>query len=186
MSDIKVFKDIYEQNKIKSYSTYFKNFTKNERKKALIDSLSFDHYNTVETIFLTFPQLWKDFSKEDWVDLLKTSIVNIQNLNIDSRIVNSSNLSFLRLLYSYLNVNSFSILSDTGLSDSLLKKCYEYGDKYSSLFYKDENLIKEELEDFSNISFKKLKQISESLLTEGFDKIESSPADLSSKMSKLI
>lgn len=169
------------------YKDYFKQFSKKERIDAFAYSMTM--YKVTKSLFITNTELWIDFTKEDWEEIL----VNNNNrpeisANPDSRIIDLYEYDDLIILNKYLKINPFNILlenKDKMSRDSLLNSL-RYGYFMSSFFFQSDEFLIEDLEDFSNISYTELKEYSKKLILEGCENRLDTPEELSSWLEEKI
>lgn len=171
-------------NEIGSFN---KSTTTETDRKTILDSIdkpidflvfnfqSFDKdYN--EGLLLTLPEIWLDFSKEDWISLVKANSPRPQILQGDFRTLNMGNYMDLIFLNAYLKINPID-LSLNYLSNNKqdLLNILTYSKIYGIYFYPEEEKLIEDFTDFYDLNINDLSLYSDKIIKQGFPKrIESS------------
>ncbi|UTX48820.1 hypothetical protein [Chryseobacterium sp. MA9] len=154
---------------LNDYSTFFKNLDKKSKKEFWVESFSIDNILLKEDLFIGLPEIWMNFDKEDWIDVLKENSPRpVIEKNSDSRIWDINNFKDLIILNKYFKINPFDLLLENKdqLTKTDLKSCFNYGILLSGLFYDPEDYIIELLED-SNLKYSDLKENSNKLKLQG-------------------
>lgn len=162
------------------YKGYFKQFSKKERIDAFMYSMTL--YKVTKNLFITNTELWIDFTKQDWEEIL----INNNNRpkisdNPDSRIIDLYEYDDLVILSKFLKINPFNVLLENKdkISRDNLLNCLKYGYFMSSFFFQSDEFLIEDFEDFSNISYDELNAYSQNLIAQGFEKRLNTPEELS-------
>lgn len=169
------------------YKEYFKQFSKRERIDAFIYSMTL--YKVTKSLFISNTELWIDFTKQDWEEILisNNNRPAISN-NPDGRIIDLFEYDDLIMLNKILKINPFSILLENKdkISKNNLLNSFKYGYFMSTFFYQSDEFLIEDFEDFSNISYGELEEYSKSLITQGCEKRIDTPEQLYSWLEEKI
>ncbi|AZA52604.1 hypothetical protein [Chryseobacterium sp. G0201] len=188
MQTINYIKSIIENPKIDYTETlkdYFKNETKSTKIAAFINATN---EGIITSIFQSNQELWLDFDKSDWIEILKTTNRTSVSEVFDVKLINTNCFDDLKLLNKYLKINPFELLfeaKDTIAKENMLN-CFKFGMQFSGLFFEDEVFFKETYDDFWNISYNKLKEYSHDLITQGCEKRIDTPEELYSWLEEKI
>ncbi|SEW24194.1 hypothetical protein SAMN05421841_1786 [Chryseobacterium wanjuense] len=169
------------------YKEYFKQFSKRERIDAFIYSMTL--YKVTKGLFISNTELWIDFTKQDWQEVLikNTNRPAIPD-NPDGRIIDLYEYDDLIILNKFLKINPFSILLENKdkISRNNLLNCLKYGYFMSTFFYQSDEFLVEDFEDFSNISYVEVQEYSKNLITQGCEKRLNTPEELYSWLEEKI
>ncbi|MEN4759540.1 hypothetical protein ABEG63_04295 [Chryseobacterium sp. C39-AII1] len=143
-----------------SYKSLKKELLTYNTKDLIVEILNANNFRNSDTrsLLLIIPELWKDFSLEDWKYIIrKVNRPSIYRLYID----NSSQFEDIRFLYNWIGIDSVSLYKN----DSLISKENKQAlDKVFPAYLidpmRDGGLYKEDFQDgtFGNIDyFRKMK-----------------------------
>ncbi|WP_426476747.1 hypothetical protein ACP3T3_15650 [Chryseobacterium sp. CBSDS_008] len=181
MKAINIIDDLQKNDQdLEKYKDYFKHLDKASRKSFWIESFSIDNILLKEDLFLDYPEIWVNFDKQDWVDVLRKNSPRPLILETsDSKIWDINNFKDLIVLNKYLKINPFYLLFENKSSflTEDIKSCFNYGILLSGLFYEPEEYIKELLED-TNLKYSNLIEISNNLKFQGCQERLSDPESL--------
>lgn len=180
MQAINYLKSIIDNPKIDYTETlkdYFKNETKSNKIEVFINATK---EGIITSIFQSNQELWIDFDKSDWIEILK-SVNRISVFEaFDIKLINTNYFDDLKLLNKYLKINPFQLLfeaKDTIANEKILT-CFNFGMQYSGLFFEDESFFKATYDDFWNIPYNELQKYSQQLIEQGCEKRLETPEEL--------